>query len=328
MRPLSLRKRVGVRVMRQRRLPRLNNRIRATPQAYAAGRPATPALPSVPTPLALPPVSCRHDERTRAQPQARQPERPQAADSFSSFFRHRIPCLERTLSDIDSKIRSIPWRPRGGNGFRRRGGDQRPFWGRRGKARKAMPPHAHRHTLRPPAIVVPAQAGTSTPPASTAASDPTPQAKATLPPGRLVSHTPSTALVSYLGLVPRTPLRGLCFLPATENSNPRLANECKAGPGLPWALKRDKAKLRRFLRGSSPVAGPRRPRHRRAGKNAKSNAIQINSLRHCPLALEEGSAVKASAVDTALQGVVSSPQVPVRHPCLALPRVFASEEVT
>ena len=124
------------------------------------------------------------------------------------------------------------------------------------------------------------------------------------------------------------PLRGLCFLPATENSNPRLANECKAGPGLPWALKRDKAKLRRFLRGSSPVAGPRRPRHRRAGKNAKSNAIQINSLRHCPLALEEGSAVKASAVDTALQGVVSSPQVPVRHPCLALPRVFASEEVT
>ena len=124
---------------------------------------------------------------------------------FRLFFRHRIPCLERTLSDTDSKTKSIPWRPRGGNRFRRRGGDQRPFWGRRGKARKAMPPHAHRHTLRPPAIVVPAQAGTSTPPASTAASDPTPQAKAALPPGRLVSHTPSTALVSYLGLVPRTP---------------------------------------------------------------------------------------------------------------------------
>ena len=71
------------------------------------------------------------------------------------------------------------------------------------------------------------------------------------------------------------PLRGLRFLPGPRDSIPRLANECKAGPGLPWALKRGDSKLRRFLRDSSPVAGPRSSRHGRAGKTRDSNSMQF-----------------------------------------------------
>ena len=82
---------------------------------------------------------------------------------------------------------------------------------------------------------------------------------------------------SLSGTCSALPLSGVRFLAGPRESIPRLADECKAEPPIPMAARTDESKLRRFWRGSSPVAGPRRPRRRRAGKNAQNETDRIES---------------------------------------------------
>ena len=67
----------------------------------------------------------------------------------------------------------------------------------------------------------------------------------------------------------------------------------------------------------------------RTSREKTPSTIQVKSNPYASTLLRtQGTRVRAGAVDTALQGVVSSPHVPKWHPCLAIPCVFASEEIT
>ena len=167
-------------------------------------------------------------------------------------------------------------------------------------------PHAHAHAPDYP-----------TPPA------PPPAEAPTLPCPGLVLHTPSEAPVSYLRIVLHSPSAAfVSYLDLADptrarrirpswprDSNGRTNGRIQAAPISPQFESRSCAAPLQALAGRKECA-----------KRNDSNRIPAPPL--------PPPRKGCGAVDTALQGVVSSPHVPKRHSCLAIPCAFASEEIT
>ena len=84
-------------------------------------------------------------------------------------------------------------------------------------------------------------------------------------------------LCSLSGIRFTHPLHGVRFLAGPRESNPRPVAFVQAGPATPMDARIDQSKLPRFWRNSNPQAGPRRPRHRGAGKTAQNETKRIES---------------------------------------------------
>ena len=95
----------------------------------------------------------------------------------------------------------------------------------------------------------------------------------------IVFHAPSAGPSALSGIRFAHPLRGICLLSATDDSNPRLRHNSKLDPPLKGSLNRHNSKLPPFHRISIPQSGQRSLRHGEAAKKRSDNSIQ---LKPCP----------------------------------------------
>ena len=180
------------------------------------------------------------------------------------------------------------------------------------------------HPLPYPHAHPPAPDRTPTPPADAR------QRAATVPGGCFTP--PFLAPFPYLQIpagcspVVSRPIR---LLSAPSGSNPRPRYNPQAAPPLARPFEGTNPSCAQPCRATTSIQpqscigrGRGCPRH--GGPEKTRDTKRIESNPRSP----GRAAAKPSAVDTMLRRVVSSPQIPVRHPCLALPRVCTSEEIT
>ena len=212
----------------------------------------------------------------------------------------------------------------------------------------------------PPRHNTPSKGGSAARPAEAEGAGPvlpTPPAKAAMPPyaaGRRHSFPPGLCLrllrlrlpdsfrrpsVPAAPFVPAWPVPAaatLSFARVSPDAQLRVASAPRFFvPCLPDAFVSPPTvpgQARSFVLRGRPI-WPASGRACSAGKTRNTTRIDSNGLPALGACgalhgVWRGASERAIAVDTTLQGVVSSPQVPRRHPCLAIPRVFASEEIT
>ena len=128
--------------------------------------------------------------------------------------------------------------------------------------------------------------------------------------------------------------RGICLVAAQLDSDPRSRNNLQAATPSPMATQKDNSKLRPSPSRSNLDSTSKlfrrsaaRPQARQ-GRKKRANTIQCNSNPCATGRSPRGPAMRASAVDTALRGVVSSPQVPVRQSLPSYTPRLALEETT
>ena len=92
----------------------------------------------------------------------------------------------------------------------------------------------------------------------------------------LVSHTPLPRPLFPICDLFRAPPPRPSFPTWTARIQPATGKQVQSWPASPIAGRTNESKLRRFWRGSSPVAGPRRPRKQPAGKTRwhESNRLE------------------------------------------------------